>query len=76
LEFIDRSGKFLGHDLLCSVCTNVIATVYREMALDELFKHMTGPRKRRLALVPKKARREENRNGKNIKAIGSAARLS
>jgi hypothetical protein len=31
LEMIDASGKFIGGDLLCRVCTNVITAVYREM---------------------------------------------
>ena len=32
LDVIDISGRFLGGDLLCSVCKFVVATVYRSRA--------------------------------------------
>jgi hypothetical protein len=35
LDMMDQSGQFVGGDLLCGVCFNVITTVYRELSETE-----------------------------------------
>jgi hypothetical protein len=40
LEMIDVTRRFMGGDILCSVCGSIIASVYREITDDEWTQHV------------------------------------